>query len=117
MRTCPHPPCARCDRREGEYGPYWRYQSKELNDLMWNSQHVGGRPRRNVCVGTIPEVKAHDGHLEEGMSGIEFHTLVRPNKNHVPCEPTWSGTRPGIIHPKDDPDLVLIAARIVKRVD
>src|SRR5947208_3501693 len=112
MKKCPHPPCERCDRRRGEYGPYWRYQTKELNDLMCSSHQMGGRPRRNVFASSIPEVKAFDGHLEEGMTGIEFYTLVAPNKDHVPCQPTWSGTPAGILHSKDDPELILIAVRI-----
>lgn len=55
--------------------------------------------------------------MEANMTGIEFYTLVKPDKNHSPCWPTWSGHRNGIIHPPDDPELVLIAVRIVKRVD
>jgi hypothetical protein len=62
-------------------------------------------------------VKAHDGHLEEGMTGIEFYTLVKPDKDHAPCLPTWSGVRGGVIHSLNDPDLVFIAVRIVRRVD
>jgi hypothetical protein len=84
---------------------------------MGATGRVGGRAARNVYAGAFPQVKAHDGHLEAGMAGIEFYTLVKPNKDHAPCFPTWSGRRAGVIHPPDDPDLVLIAARIVKRVD
>lgn len=84
---------------------------------MCATGRVGGRPPRNVYAGAFPEVKAQDGHMEAGMVGIEFYTLVKPDKDHAPCWPKWSGRRAGVIHPADDPDLVLIAARIVRRVD
>ena len=100
-----------------EYGPFHRFQNEEDNERAERTGMVGGKPARNIAAGLFPKVKAYDGPLPAGRSGIEFYTAVPPDPNHVPGCPVWTGPREGIISSKDDQDLVLIAVTIVKRVD
>jgi hypothetical protein len=104
-------------RSEGEYGPFHRLQSVGDNERSERTGMVGGRPARNIAAGLFPKVKAFEGPLPAGRSGLEFYRSVPPDPNHVPGAPVWSGPRDGVIPSPDDPDLVLIAVRIVKRVD
>ncbi len=99
-----------------EYGPFHRFQDASANELMCNTGLIGGRPDRNIAAGLFPRVKAHLGSLPPGRCGIEFFTTVAPDDN-VPRSPTWTAGGSGVIQSEDDADVVLIAARIVKRVD
>jgi hypothetical protein len=99
------------------YGPFHRFQTAEENELVAATGMLGGRPARNIAAGLFPKVKAYDGVLPEGYSGIEFFTAVAPDPWHVPGCPVWSGPREGVETSVDDPDLVLIAVTIVRRVD
>ncbi|HUR83180.1 MAG TPA: hypothetical protein VM733_20655 [Thermoanaerobaculia bacterium] len=99
------------------YGPFHRLQSAEENELVASTGKVGGRPARNIAAGLFPKVKAYDGPLPAGFTGVEFFTGVAPDAWHVPGCPVWSGPRAGVENSIDDPDLVLIAVTIVKRVD
>ena len=72
---------------------------------------------QDIAAGLFPKVKAYEGHLPEGRTGIEFYTPVEPDPGRVPGCPVWSGPRPGVSSVENDPDLVLIAVRIVGRVD
>lgn len=100
---------------EKEYGPFHRFQNAEENELMCASGLVGGRVPRNIAAGLFPRVKAYEGPLPQGRSGIEFYTDVSPDDD-IPHAPTWTIGREGVIW-GDDPEVVLITARIVKRVD
>ena len=104
-------------RSKEEYGPFHRLQGVEDNERAERTGMVGGRPARNIAAGLFPKVKAFEGPLPAGRSGIEFYTTVVPDRNHVPGVPVWSGPRKGVIQSAEDQDLVLIAVRIVKRVD
>jgi hypothetical protein len=99
-----------------EYGPFHRFQNADANELMCSTGLIGGRADRNIAAGLFPRVKAHLGSLPLGRCGIEFFTTVAPDDD-VPRSPTWTIGRTGVIRSVDDPDVVLIAARIVKRVD
>jgi hypothetical protein len=99
------------------YGPYHRFQSAVANRIVAETGFLGGRPARNIAAGLYPKVKAFDGTLPYGRTGIEFFTNVPPDSGHVPNCPVWSGPREGVLASPDDPDMVLIAVTIVKRVD
>jgi hypothetical protein len=99
-----------------EYGPFHRFQDAAANELMCSTEMIGGRPDRNIAAGLFPRVKARHGPLPPGRCGIEFFTTVAPDDD-VPRLPTWTIGRSGVVQSDDDPDVVLIAARITKRVD
>jgi hypothetical protein len=99
------------------YGPYHRFQNAAANRIVAETGFLGGRPPRNIAAGLYPKVKAFEGALPEGRGGIEFFTNVPPDAGHVPKCPVWSGPREGVIPSPDEPDMVLIAVTIVKRVD
>ena len=99
-----------------EYGPFHRFQDAAANELMCSTSLVGGRPDRNIAAGLFPRVKARLGSLPPSRCGIEFFTAVAPDDD-VPRLPTWTIGRVGVVQSEDDPDLVLIPVRIVKRVD
>lgn len=103
---------------QGEYGPYHRFQSADLNEQMEQTGLIGGKPPVNSF---IPKVQAHKGPLPPGKTGIEFYTMVEPDPGAAPGWPTWRRGRPGVIDlppdPKDRVECVAIPARIVKRVD
>lgn len=44
----------------------------------------------------IPKVKAYSGHLPPGKRGIEFRTVVPPDRGGAPGRPEWSGPRDGV---------------------
>lgn len=99
------------------YGPYYRLQSAADNEIVERTGKLGGFAARNIAAGLFPKVKAYEGRLPEGRSGIEFYTSVAPDPHHVPGCPVWSGPRAGVVVSDADSDMVLIAVRIVKRVD
>lgn len=107
----------RHDTNLEEHGPFHRFQNAVDNERVERTGMVGGRPARNIAAGLFPKVKAFDGPLPAGWSGIEFYTVVAPDPNHVPGVPVWSGPREGVVLSTEDPELVLIPVRIVKRVD
>jgi hypothetical protein len=100
-----------------EYGPYHRFQSAAVNELVERTGLLGGHPARNIAAGFVPKVKAYEGPLPPGRAGIEFVTSVAPDLHHVPGCPVWSGPRTGVVASMEEPDLVLIPVTIVKRVD
>jgi hypothetical protein len=100
-----------------EYGPFHRLQSAGDNELVSSTGMLGGHPARNIAAGLFPKVKAYEGPLPAGRKGIEFYTVVRPDRGCVPGCPVWSGPRLGVVASETDAELVLIAVRIVKRVD
>jgi hypothetical protein len=99
-----------------EYGPFHRFQDAATNELMCTTGLIGGRPDRNIAAGLFPRVKARLGSLPAGRCGIEFFTTVAPDDD-VPRTATWTIGRSDVVQSDDDPDVALIAARIVKRVD
>ena len=56
-----------------------------------------GNPARNYMASPFPKVKAYEGPLPEGKKGFEFFTNVAPDIGHVPGQPVWMPTRPGVI--------------------
>ena len=102
--------------KEWQYGPYHRFQNRDQNELVARTGLLGGRSRRNIYAGLIPAVKAYEGSLPQGYSGIEFYTNVAPDRGGVPGQATWSGKRPGIIHDSTE-ELVYIAVKIEMQVD
>lgn len=105
------------DAEPREFGPFYRLQNTADNELVARTGMLGGHPARNIAAGLFPKVKAYEGHLPEGRTGIEFYTSVEPDPGRIPGCPVWSGPRPGVSSVEGDPDLVLIAVRIVRRVD
>ena len=101
----------------GRYGPFHRLQSAADNETVERTGQLGGYAARNIAAGLFPKVKAYDGPLPEGRSGIEFYTDIPPDRHHVPGCPVWSGPRPGVVVSDADREMVLIAVRIVKRAD
>jgi hypothetical protein len=99
-----------------EFGPFHRFQDASTNELMCRTGFVGGRPDRNIAAGLFPRVKARLGPLPPGQYGIEFFPAVVQDDD-VPRTATWTVGTPGVITSEDDPDVALIATRIVKRVD
>jgi hypothetical protein len=90
-----------------KYGPFHRLQSAADNELVARTGMVDGRAARNTYEGPLPE----------GRTGIEFYTAVEPDPGGVPGCPLWSGPRAGVIPSATEAERVLIAVRIVKRVD
>lgn len=105
------------DAEPREFGPFYRLQNTADNELVARTGMLGGYPARNIAAGLFPKVKAYEGHLPDGRAGIEFYTLVEPDPGRIPGCPVWSGPRPGVSSVESDPDIVLIAVRIVRRVD
>jgi hypothetical protein len=99
-----------------EYGPFHRFQTGADNELVSSTGFLGGRPIRNIAQGVLPRVKAHEGPLPPGRSGIEFMTTVEPDKGHPPLTAFWTGPRPGV-EVRSDEELALISVRIIWRVD
>lgn len=100
-----------------EYGPFHRLQTAADNELVARTETLGGRPARNIAAGLFPKVKAYEGPLPEGRTGIEFYTSVAPDPGCVPGCPVWSGPRAGVDVSDTDAEMVFIAVKIVKRVD
>jgi hypothetical protein len=61
-------------------------------------------------------VKAFEGPLPPGRTGIEFMTAVAPDKGHPAFTVYWSGPREGVLLWQDE-DLALIKVRIIRRFD
>ena len=105
------------DFESREFGPFYRLQNAADNELVVRTGMLGGHPARNIAAGLFPKVKAYEGHLPDGRTGIEFYTPVEPDPGRVPGCPVWSGPRSGVSSAESDPEMVLIAVRIVRRVD
>ena len=73
-----------------------------------------GAWHRCIFQSDIPKVKAYDGELPSGQTGIEFETEVKPDSGHVPGKPTWSvkPKRAGVVH---DGDCAKIKVRVLRQ--
>jgi hypothetical protein len=114
-----------------EYGPYFRKQSAEDNELAASAGEVWGAAARNIYAGDVPEVKAFRGELEVGFAGIEFVTTIEPGPGSDPAQVRWRQgqrgvrdvafdemvTRLGLARAKRLQEAVAIPVRITKRVD
>jgi len=82
---------------EKMYGPYHRVgDSEETIKAVQASGELRGNPTRNYMPSPFPKVKAYEGPLPDGKKGFEFFTNVAPDVGHVPGQPLWMSTRPGV---------------------
>jgi len=79
-------------------GPYHRLgDSPEAIKAIQRSGELVGNPARNYMASPFPKVKAYEGPLLEGKNGFEFFTNVAPDIGHIPGQPVWMPTRPGVV--------------------
>lgn len=80
------------------YGPFHRIQTptqtKEDAARQVESKQVWGRPRQHS---EIPQVQAYEGPLPSKCDGIQFTTLVSPDRGTPPGQERWTGPRPGVV--------------------
>jgi hypothetical protein len=114
-----------------EYGPYSRKQSAEVNELVASSGELWGAAARNIYAGSDPAVKAFLERLQEGVTEIEFVTIVEPGRGRDPAQVRWPRGHPGVREVESNEviaklgksrarmlgDVVAIPVRITKRVD
>jgi hypothetical protein len=94
---------------------YYRVQPKEGNELVASTGKLAGGPPRNIFQSSFPKVKAFIGKLGE-QTGIEFITMVQPDKGCPPGQAYWSEGHPGV-EVLESGELVAIAVNIVVRND
>jgi hypothetical protein len=94
---------------------YYRLQSKEDNELVAETGKLAGGAPRNIFQSSFPKVKAFIGELGE-QTGIEFITMVQPDKGCPPGQAYWSAGQPGV-EMLESGELVAIAVTIVARND
>src|SRR5258706_13606602 len=66
---------------------YYRVQPREDNELVASTGKLAGGPPRNIFQSAFPKVKAFIGKLGE-QTGIEFITMVQPDKGCPPARHT-----------------------------
>jgi hypothetical protein len=69
---------------------------EDWNEYCKQGKLCGGPPR-GIYRSDIPKAKAYAGSLPIGQKGVEFTTDVTPDPYGHPCQPTWSGNRPGVV--------------------
>jgi hypothetical protein len=97
------------------YGPFHRLNDSPDNvRKILDSGEIWGMTPRGIFQSDIPKVKAYDGELPSGQTGIEFETEVKPDSGHVPGKPTWSvkPKRAGVVH---DGDCAKIKVRVLRQ--
>lgn len=75
-----------------------------------------GKRRGNYHAAIVPQVKAWDGPLPDGIDGFEFYTEVEPDPGCAPGWPQWSDGRPGVVVVEWD-EVVAISVIVTKRHD
>jgi hypothetical protein len=84
---------------QGYYGPFWRSEPAAAVDAIQASRTILGNPPTNFFQSDIPAVKAYQGPIPPGASGVQFYTPVPPTTvfpgsgNQV----WWTG-KPGTVH-------------------
>lgn len=80
------------------FGPFHRLgDSPEAIKAIQETGELKGNPARNYMPSPFPKVKAYDGALPQGKQGFTFYTDAAPDVGHVPGQPTWMPTRPGVV--------------------
>ncbi len=102
--------------REVLYGPFHRLQSKDLNRRVEASGKLWGKPARNIYAGRTPCVKAYEGPLPQGRTGIEFYTPIKPGLGSQPGKARWFRGEEGVEEINGE-EAVAIPVRITRRVD
>ena len=94
---------------------YYRVQPRDDNELVASTGKLAGGPPRNIFQSSFPKVKTFIGKLGE-QTGIEFVTMVQPDKGCPPGQAYWSEGHPGV-EVLESGELVAIAVNIVARND